>query len=77
MRLPYLSAGVVLGESDMAATLSQRVAEAMVRGSALRFRELPFASPTVRTSMVWHRRLDGAPAHRWLRNAVVAACRGL
>jgi DNA-binding transcriptional LysR family regulator len=77
MRLPYLSAGVVLGESDMVATLSRRVAEAMVRGAALRFRELPFTSPTVRTSMVWHRRLDGAPAHRWLRDLVVFVCKKL
>src|SRR5213594_3907717 len=55
-RLPYLSAGVVLGRSDMAATLSRRVAEAMVRDSAstLQIRELPFTSPTVRTSMLWH-----------------------
>jgi DNA-binding transcriptional LysR family regulator len=67
----------VLGESDMVATLSRRVAEAMVRGAALRFRELPFTSPTVRTSMVWHRRLDGTLAHRWLRDVVVAVCGGL
>lgn len=72
--LPYLSAGVVLRESDMVATLSRRVAEVMVRGSTLRFREVPFTSPTVRTSMVWHRRLDGAPAHRWLRNLIVSVC---
>ena len=77
LRLPYLSAGAVLGQSDMVATLSRRVAEAMVRGSALQLRELPFTSPTVRTSMLWHRRLDGYPAHRWLRDLVAAVSRGL
>ena len=78
-RLPYLSTGVVLGQSDMVATLSRRVAEALIRGtaSALQLRELPFTSPVVRTSMVWHRRLDGSPAHRWLREVMLAVCRDL
>ncbi len=77
LRLPYLSAGAVLGQSDMVATLSRRVAEAMVRGSALQLRDLPFRSPTVRTALVWHRRLDGSPAHRWLRELVVSVSRQL
>jgi len=77
LRLPYLSAGAVLGQSDMVATLSRRVAEAMVQGSALQLRELPFTSPTVRTSMLWHRRLDGYPAHRWLRDLVASVSRRL
>src|SRR5204863_284788 len=63
-RLPYLATGVVLGQSNMVATLSRRVAEAMIRGaeSALQLRELPLTSPVVRTSMLWHRRLDDSPA---------------
>src|SRR5205809_6119088 len=63
----------------MVATLSRRVAEAMVRESesTLQLRELPLTSPTVRTSMLWHRRLDGSAAHRWLRELIVSVCRGL
>src|SRR3989454_8812067 len=77
LRLPYLSAGPVLAKSDMVATLSRRVAEALVRGAALQLRELPFASPSVRTSLLWHRRFDGYPAHRWLRDLVVSVNGGL
>jgi len=77
LRLPYLSAGPVLAKSDMAATLSRRVAEALVRGAALQLRELPFTSPSVRTSLLWHRRLDAYPAHRWLRDLVVSVSGGL
>jgi len=76
LRLPYLSAGPVLAKSDMAATLSRRVAEALVRGAALQLRELPFTSPSVRTSLLWHRRLDAYPAHRWLRDLVVSVSGG-
>jgi DNA-binding transcriptional LysR family regulator len=77
LRLPYLSAAAVLGRSHMVATLSRRVAEAMVRGSGLQLRDLPFTSPTVRTSMIWHRRLDGSPAHRWLRDVIASVSREL
>ncbi len=79
VRLPFLSAGVVLGQSDLVTTLSRRVADVMIRGSAsaLQVRELPFTSPKVRSTMLWHRRLDGSPAHRWLRDLLLAVCRGL
>ena len=77
LRLPYLSAGPVLAKSDMVATLSRRVAEALARGAAVQFRELPFTSPMVRTSMLWHRKLDGYPAHRWLRDLIASVSRGL
>jgi len=61
----------------MVATLSRRVAEVMVRGSALQLRDLPFRSPTVRTSLLWHRRLEGSPAHRWLRELIVSVSKRL
>src|SRR5205085_11467359 len=77
LRVPYLSAAAVLGQSDMVATLSRRVAEAMVRESGLQLRELPFTSPVVRTSMLWHRKLDRYPAHRWLRDLIAFVSKGV
>jgi DNA-binding transcriptional LysR family regulator len=77
LRLPYLAAGPVLAKLDLVATLSRRVAEALVRGTPLELRALPFASPPVRISLLWHRRLDGSPAHRWLRELLVSVGRGL
>jgi DNA-binding transcriptional LysR family regulator len=35
---------------------------------------LPFALPTFTVSMLWHPRVDGDAAHRWLRECVRAAC---
>jgi hypothetical protein len=46
-------------------------------GSALQLRDLPVSSPVVRTSMAWPRRLDGAPAHRWLRDVIMGVCQRL
>jgi DNA-binding transcriptional LysR family regulator len=35
---------------------------------------LPFATPDVVVSLMWHPRLDADPAQRWLRDTVQAAC---
>jgi DNA-binding transcriptional LysR family regulator len=72
LHVPYLSAGAILAESDMVATLSRRIAEQFVRTNALQLRELPFKSPIVRTSLLWHRTLDNHPAHRWIRDIITS-----
>jgi len=70
MRAPYLSAAPILVQSDMVATLSRRIAQEFVRNHPLQICTPPYDSPRVRTVMVWHRRLDSHPAHRWLRDLV-------
>jgi DNA-binding transcriptional LysR family regulator len=35
---------------------------------------LPLAVPPITVSMLWHPRLDGDPAHRWLRDCVREVC---
>lgn len=35
---------------------------------------LPFSTPEITVSMLWHPRLDADPAHRWLRRCVREAC---
>lgn len=36
---------------------------------------LPVATPELAISAMWHPRLDADPAHRWLRQKLVATCR--
>ncbi len=36
---------------------------------------LPFATPAFTVSLLWHPRLQADPAHRWLRECVLEACR--
>jgi DNA-binding transcriptional LysR family regulator len=76
-RAPYLSAASILARSDMVATLSRRIAEAFLRREALLTRDLPCPSPRVSIAMLWHRRLDNQPAHRWLRSLIETACKQL
>jgi DNA-binding transcriptional LysR family regulator len=77
LRAPYLSAASILVQSDLVATLSRRIAGAFVRNHPLQICKPPYASPNVRTFMLWHRRLDRHPAHRWLRDAITAVTKGL
>ncbi len=37
--------------------------------------DLPLATPELAISMMWHPRLDADPAHRWLRQTLMATCR--
>jgi DNA-binding transcriptional LysR family regulator len=77
VRSPYLSARVILAQSDFVAVFSRRVAEVFVRNFPLEMREPEFESPMVRTIMICHRRLEGHPAHRWLRDHVISVSRAL
>jgi DNA-binding transcriptional LysR family regulator len=72
LEAPYLSAGAILVQSDMVAVLGRQMAQAFRRAYAIEIRELPCPSPPVRSVMLWHRRFDGQPAHRWLRETIAS-----
>jgi hypothetical protein len=72
LEAPYLSAGPVLAQSDMVAVLGRQIALEFRRLYPIEIRELPFESPSLRSIMLWHRRLDDQPAQRWLRQTAVA-----
>ena len=58
--------------SDLVATVPERHTATLRRG--MRSFELPFPAPEVVVSLLWHARHDADPAHRWLRDRVVAVC---
>ena len=72
-RAPRLSAAAILAATDMVSVLSRGLAEHWKRTYGLSSCELPYASPAIRIGMLWHRRLDGQPAHRWLRGVIQQA----
>jgi DNA-binding transcriptional LysR family regulator len=71
--VPYLSAGAVLVQSNLAAILGRKLAQEFRRAHPIEIRELPFEAPRLRSVMMWHRRFDDMPAHRWLRETIIAA----
>lgn len=77
LRAPYLAAASILAQSDLVATFTRRIAQEFARNHPLEIREPPYDLPRVRTLMLWHRRLDSHPAHRWLREIILSVARGL
>ena len=75
--VPYLSAGAVLVQSNLVAVLGRKLATEFRRAYAIELRELPFDAPPLRSVMSWHRRFDDVPAHRWLRETIVATAAAL
>lgn len=67
------SAALALAKgSDLIATVPERHTEALREGM-FSFR-VPLATAEFTISLLWHPRLDGDPAHRWLRHCVHEAC---
>jgi DNA-binding transcriptional LysR family regulator len=46
-------------------------------GGGLRSFPLPVETKAIAISQMWHPRMDGDSAHRWLRGLILAACRDL
>jgi DNA-binding transcriptional LysR family regulator len=69
-RVPLPAIVPMLLGGDRVAVLPRRVANDLAQLGALAVRNLPFASPRITLAMIWHRRLDNDPAHRWLRETV-------
>lgn len=69
-RVPFLSIALMLIGSKRVAVISRRVATDLATICPVVVKELPFSSPRVTLSMLWHRRVDTYEAHRWLRETV-------
>jgi DNA-binding transcriptional LysR family regulator len=61
----------------MVSVVPKRIAEELVRYRPLVIRALAQPSPIIETAMIWPRRLDNQPAHRWLRDTVGTVSHGL
>ena len=68
----FAAALALARDSDLVASVPEkhtgRLREGMVTFA------LPMAAPKITVSLLWHPRMDGDPAHRWLRERVREAC---
>jgi DNA-binding transcriptional LysR family regulator len=72
-KVPLHSLVSTLVGSPAVSVLPRRVATDLTAYAPLTIKPLPFASPRIALAMIWHRRLDNHPAHRWLRATLRAA----
>ena len=75
-KVPLHSLIFMLIGSKTIAVVPRRVAADFVAICPLTMLPLPFPSPRLSLSMIWHRRLDNHPAHRWLRGTLRATVAG-
>lgn len=68
----FAAALALARESDLVATVPARHTE-ILRAGLHTFR-LPFELPEFTISLLWHPRMEGDQAHRWLRECVSAVC---
>jgi DNA-binding transcriptional LysR family regulator len=73
IRAPFLSVVLLLVGSDRLAVAPRRAAISLLAVCPLAMKDLPFASPRLELSMIWHRRLDNHPAQRWIRGMIRAS----
>lgn len=74
LRLPhFLAAPLVLAESDYVMTVPNRLAQVFAAMLPLVIEPPPLPVPGFSVEMAWHARAEDDPAHRFLREAIVAA----
>lgn len=74
--VPYfLSALQLVAQTDYVLTISERIATLYAAPLGLRVLEAPLPLRPYALSLVWHPRVDGDPAHRFLRDVWARAAR--
>lgn len=69
----FYTAGRVVARTDLLTALPRAFLPVTGAAEALVSREMPIALAPLQLQMVWHRRHDVEPAHRWLQERVKAA----
>jgi len=77
LRAPLLATAEMLSQSDLVTVMAERAAGVFAAMASLQVMALPLPSPSLTIAMLWHRRNDDQPAHRWLRGVVTGECRAL
>lgn len=73
----FLSAPFIVANTDMLLSLPLRIAEQFVRLAPLRVVPVPIELPSYELVMIWHPLRESDPAHRWLREQILAVCQDL
>jgi DNA-binding transcriptional LysR family regulator len=72
LSLPTLPGlGNLLAQTDLMATVPQRVAQMLMRIAAVKALPPPHELPTFAMKQHWHGRFHQDPANRWLRSLIV------
>lgn len=78
LRAPnFLSAPIILAETDMVASLPRHIAERFIKGGRLKILPLPVELEHFELRMFWHQLQDKDPAQQWFRAQIQRVADGL
>jgi DNA-binding transcriptional LysR family regulator len=73
LRTPhFMSIPVIVGSTDVVATVPQALADFFSSMKELRQVGLPFRPPTFQVNLYWHRSAQNDPGNQWLRGVLVS-----
>ena len=76
LRVPFFAAAVLaVPHTPLIATVPRRMARLYASNPALRLVEPPVALGSFKYIMAWHPRMNGDPAHSWLRDRIETSVR--
>jgi len=67
----YVAVGHILHDSDLVATVPERLAQALVDPFRLAYVPHPAKLPEIAINLFWHARYNKDPANVWLRSLVI------
>jgi DNA-binding transcriptional LysR family regulator len=73
----FLSAPLIVAKTDMVLSLPERIARQFVGLAPLSILPVPIDLPVYELVMIWHPLRENDPAHRWLREQILAVCQTL
>lgn len=73
----FLSAPLIVAETDMILSLPYRIAEQFKKFASLEIFPVPIELPSYELIMIWHPLYDKDPAHLWLRDKIIAIGRNI
>jgi DNA-binding transcriptional LysR family regulator len=73
----FLSAPLIVAKTDMLLSLPERIARQFVGLAPLSILPVPIDLPVYELVMIWHPLRENDPAHRWLREQILAVCQTL
>jgi DNA-binding transcriptional LysR family regulator len=66
----FVAVGHILQNTDMVATVPERLAQALIEPFGLAFSAHPAKVPEISINLFWHAKVHKDPASQWLRNLV-------
>jgi len=67
----YVAVGHILHDTDLVATVPERLAQALVKPFGLSYVRHPAKLPEIAINLFWHGRYNKDPANAWLRSLII------